>query len=286
MARRLALIDIAFLLPALLLIIVLLGPIHDLLSRPTGVAPRTVCAGNLRQIGAALSAYASSNRGSFPIVAFGQATIAAENAFTSDLSPRNHHHSVSENLWPLCRTRLLVPSAFLCPASDQADQEIDHTQWNALRSLLDFPWKSPDAVIAYSFIQPWTRFPDGRTSAELWTDSFDPNTPIAADANDGPKPNYAANGTPPNTDDLKQHVNSRNHGGDGQNVLFADSHVQWSTTPYTGLDNDSIYTAQPENYSGHAGSTPGILSVRPANLKDTVLIPNKESNLANWTRSP
>ncbi|MGC8542120.1 MAG: hypothetical protein ACP5QA_16025, partial [Phycisphaerae bacterium] len=36
--------------------------------------------------------------------------------------------------------------------------------------------------------------------------------------------------------------NSGNHGGDGQNVGFADDHVAWATNPYVGTNNDNIYT--------------------------------------------
>ena len=36
--------------------------------------------------------------------------------------------------------------------------------------------------------------------------------------------------------------NSRNHGGDGQNVLFVDDHVEFKKTPREGVQNDNIYT--------------------------------------------
>ena len=39
-------------------------------------------------------------------------------------------------------------------------------------------------------------------------------------------------------------ANSRNHGQAGQNVLYGDTHVEFVTTPYCGVDGDNIYTAQ------------------------------------------
>ncbi len=37
--------------------------------------------------------------------------------------------------------------------------------------------------------------------------------------------------------------NSPNHGGQGQGVLFADSHAEFMTTPTVGVGKDNIYTA-------------------------------------------
>ena len=38
--------------------------------------------------------------------------------------------------------------------------------------------------------------------------------------------------------------NSRNHNGEGQNVLFVDSHVDFVRTPLAGVYRDNIYTIQ------------------------------------------
>jgi prepilin-type processing-associated H-X9-DG protein len=38
--------------------------------------------------------------------------------------------------------------------------------------------------------------------------------------------------------------NSRNHAGQGQNVLFLDAHVEFVKTPLVGIHNDNIYTLQ------------------------------------------
>lgn len=38
--------------------------------------------------------------------------------------------------------------------------------------------------------------------------------------------------------------NSRNHGNDGQNVLFVDGHAEFVRKPIVGVANDNIYTAQ------------------------------------------
>ena len=47
--------------------------------------------------------------------------------------------------------------------------------------------------------------------------------------------------------------NSGNHGGqgagDGQNVLFADGHVDFELTPIVGVDHDNIYTLMTDKAS-------------------------------------
>ncbi|MBK9128633.1 MAG: prepilin-type N-terminal cleavage/methylation domain-containing protein [Phycisphaerales bacterium] len=54
--------------------------------------------------------------------------------------------------------------------------------------------------------------------------------------------------------------NSRNHGGEGQNALFQDGHVEFQRRPIIGVNFDNIYTAQ-----GNAGQT-GIYSLEESLL--------------------
>ena len=62
-------------------------------------------------------------------------------------------------------------------------------------------------------------------------------------------------------------ANSPNHDFKGQNVLYADGHVEWQDHPYCGVRWDNIWTSQktgvasgtnPDPTSG-TGSTPGNL---------------------------
>ncbi|MHC4201270.1 MAG: type II secretion system protein [Planctomycetota bacterium] len=50
--------------------------------------------------------------------------------------------------------------------------------------------------------------------------------------------------------------NSTNHGGDGQNVLYIGSNVEWKRTPYCGYMKDDIYAPGFTNPGGTAAKPP------------------------------
>lgn len=56
--------------------------------------------------------------------------------------------------------------------------------------------------------------------------------------------------------------NSRNHEGDGQNVLYADGHVSWETSPTCGIGQDNVYT-----------NKNGQVMASPVDRTDAVLLP-------------
>src|SRR5204863_4608775 len=74
----------------------------------------------------------------------------------------------------------------------------------------------------------------------------DPGAPpanaIAADRNDGIDRWRSTSPNAPQSD--MEMMNSRNHKGKGQNVLFNDGHVAWCTDPFVGYNRDNIYTTQ------------------------------------------
>lgn len=95
---------------------------------------------------------------------------------------------------------------------------------------------------------------------------------------------------------MTKYVNTTNHQGECQNVMFHDGAVRFEETAYVGVSGDNIYTAMPADYTGTPENTPGILSVRPRDPFDprvnkpeewdTVLAPAKDSHLENWRRKP
>jgi hypothetical protein len=257
-------------------------------------ARRAMCACNLHSIGVALNTYANENRGKFPAIPLGSGQIvgedkslvnvkknATENPFT-DL-PADANKSVSMNVWLLCRRGLTTHKMFLCPSAIDIKQDWECSgDGNGVpynKAFSNFPWARQDVVISYSFPQPWS-------DTSNWTTTAKPGTVIGADANNGLQPDYAGDGLPLSNRKLKKYVNSTNHGGKVQCVLYVDASVSVAKSPYVGIDLDNIYTAIPENYTGKADETAGVLSVRPKDKSDAVLIPNKNADLAKWNRKP
>lgn len=63
-------------------------------------------------------------------------------------------------------------------------------------------------------------------------------------------------------------INSLNHSGDGQNILYGDGHVEFNTTPYAGVQRDNIYT-----YGTSGGGAGDGIVGSPVGPNDSILLP-------------
>jgi prepilin-type N-terminal cleavage/methylation domain-containing protein len=294
--KGLTLIEAMVVVVVISILIMLLLPAH-LRSRP--YAPRGICASNLKQIFTSMYTYSQDYKGSFPRVLSGAIIIGEDKAVrnlkpglvedTFKDFPAGAHHSVSENLWLLCRGEFSQSEIFICPSTPEAGSRIDLKDGagGGLKYFVNFPWKDPGVTISYSFIQPWSRFGDkSKGSWDVWSADGDPQLALGADANNGSRPDFKDENNPLFWKETKKYVNSTNHDGEGQNVMWSDGHTTYEKSSYVGIDLDNIYTAVPEGFTGKSGDTPGLLSVRPKNATDSVLIPNKDADLAKWNRKP
>jgi hypothetical protein len=294
MRRSLTLVEVV-------LVIVVVGIIFcvvDLLDLPFPFpnrhrrepAKRRVCAANLKQIYTAMQTYSEDYNGCFPMVTFGLGVVVGEDKLSTDLLHRDKGHCVSENLWLLCAGKFAQAEIFNCPSSEQAGQKLDLKTWNRvgkMKEVKDFPWASRfPTVISYSFVQPWSALSGNHTSAEMWRKDTDPRVVIGADGNNGKQPDYSQKGNKLDLVGIRDYVNSENHTGDGQNVLHGDGSCLWWKNANAGYEGDNIYTALSPDYGGKAGVSSGVLSVRPRDLQDTVLVPNREADLVKWNRKP
>ena len=199
--------------------------------------------------------------------------------------PDDANRSVSQNLWILVRNDMAGPKVFVCPESP--DSSVDDPLKESNGKVRSPKYFVNFMLSSYSFVQPWSVYEDGKTSAQFfWSKDIDSGVVVGADANDGDQPEYPSSSLPPSDPILQRHINSRNHKGNGQNVIYGDGHVAFEKSPYVGIDQDNIYTAQPKEYNGQAGQTAGILTVRPKDQHDSVLIPNREADLKAWDRKP
>lgn len=212
---------------------------------------RTVCAANLSGIGKGLHTYANDGNQGMPIALHllatepgnGQVRYAPgmigrhrelrpgatepTDATTTDLS-------VTRNLWMLVRQGGSTPASFICPDSDDEKNDEDNPQdyWD-FRSYRE---------VSYGYQVPYGKL--GRPTGE-----GDQRMVLAADK--GPYGAALELGKPsPGMPNLSVSAppgqwapwNSPNHRGEGQNVLYADSHAEWSNQPTAGPKFDNIYT--------------------------------------------
>jgi hypothetical protein len=139
------------------------------------------------------------------------------------------------NPWILVLLGTARSKQFICPSDPTSptqakiinpDPFVADTYLNFARSSFSYsfayPWVSPTAPVAV-----W------------WRGGADGSAVIAADI--GPSlslPLYDPNALPG-----KRAGNSANHGGIGQQILLADSHVEFSKTNIFGRNDDNIYSA-------------------------------------------
>lgn len=245
-------------------------------GRTRETAHRVKCASNLRQIGQAMQIYAATNKGSLPRTTYdgagGSPTYytgvhAADPFGTGGPNPND----VTAAAFLLVRTTDLGSEAFTCPTA------LFKTPW-------DLDGKKPGDVsnfpgresISYSFTNPYpTRAATaaGFTYDHTLTSDF----ALAADINPGPPSVLEVVPTSKRQEMLR--ANSANHNGDGQNVLYADGHVEFQNTPFCGMlrdagrpakaFRDNIYTF------GNGHRTVGTIGVTgaPVDELDSVLLP-------------
>ena len=72
------------------------------------------------------------------------------------------------------------------------------------------------------------------------------------------------------TSEQAKQGNTPRHKGDGQSVLFLDTHATFETRPYCGWEDDNIYTSW--DGTDKIRGTPPKLGSQPADAKDSLLV--------------
>ena len=241
-------------------------------------ANRVKCQSNLKQIGTGLILYSNDNKNMFPRV---RAQAGAPRFFTRPATSDPFGtagpdpNDVTACMFLLVRNADLNVELFICPSGNAekdtlAGQPISNrsnfTDWMNLAYSITNPYP-PDTAIALGYKY------NGNVQADF---------AVAADRNDGPitAADYTSvKSSSPQTDQKK--VNSKNHEGEGQNVLYMDGHVEWSTTAFAGANKDCIYApAATRTVSGSltqtdpAGNVTLDANATPKLDLDTVLIPS------------
>jgi len=243
-------------------------------------ANRVKCASNLRQIGQGLLLYANDNKGQYPRVRY--QIGAAPNAFTGGgtltvpdpFGPQVQVNDVTACLFLLIRNADLNPEVFVCPSSNQ-----DKDTLNGLPAASRANFTSSNNL-SYSYAQP---YPDA-TAVGLgykMNSSVVADFAIAGDRNDADL-TAAASVTENSPATEQKKLNSRNHEGEGQNVLYNDGHCEWYNTAWVGANKDCIFAAATVQGSGSTAQQMNPARMNPSLIQpqldlDTILLPRKGS---------
>jgi len=267
------------------------------LNRAREQANRVKCASNLRQIGTGIQMYANENKGAFPRTKFVSAAapkiIATNIGFDDPNSfdgpggtPKSKcgDNNVCSSLFLLVKTQDLTSEVFICPSSQGERDTFRNKTAQDQSNFTAIPTN-----LTYSYIVPFPSTAASDAGFKL-NYTLTSDFAIAADMNPGNAPKTGVEGqqdqvsavSPKSTRKQMSDANSNNHNGDGQNVLYADGHVEFQNTPYCGMQRgtgtaagqgwrDMIYTAgDSKKDSGHTGNG------APIDQLDTCLMPTDD----------
>ena len=270
------------------------------------LSTRAVCGTNLSWIGKAMLVYSQDYDDALPRAGGPNGRWVArlpwwaadnlKDAYgLSDPNPTEGRASISASLYLLVKYAELQPKSFVCK-EDFGTTEFKPAKYGlGDKKLIDF-WDfgpNPPRHCSYAYHMPYGPY--------HLTTSSPPGLAVAADRNpwiDSPfakskdfilfKPDIAPfNGT---EDDARQ-GNTIAHEGDGQNVLFMDSHVEFIKRSYRRSsysaedhrfklikDGDNIYTYW--DGEDKVRGTPPVLGSQPTNRLDSLLV--NDPAISRW----
>ncbi len=302
------------LLVVVAIIALLISILLPSLSRAREIAKRAVCASNLRGIGQGMKVYANDNDDWHPHERYTEFAGAGNGigvSFVGNLSANmissvtsvatiasNQHPSRS--LFILVINGTCTTKQFICPSSGDSEDDLRNrtgtVQVAAQPGINRFDFRG------YPYLSYGYQLPFGRNAKP--NENRDPRDVMMADkgpwfesageqadgtARDQARAGFTPGTTTPNVgttnpsqilqldNDRWRPYNSRNHNGEGQNVLYQDGHVDFEKKPITGVNNDNIYTRQ--NGFAFENSLLGVMpggsnaTAGPLTQTDAIVVP-------------
>ncbi|MGB8226641.1 MAG: hypothetical protein WCE45_07260 [Sedimentisphaerales bacterium] len=215
-------------------------------------ATKTACQANLAQIAQGITQYAGENEGSLPAVA-----TKAGNPWWKVGSTEQENQSNTRHVWLLVRKNYLGPEVFLCPGSGNRNMPV--LEKARILAILDFPDRR---YISYSFklISEPNKAVLPKSQIPLMSDTNPIFENCLKDPYSFSKPEF----NPVKLNEKLLKINSSSHRGKGQNIMFSDGTVKFTSQRTLG-QNDDIFTVKDlDTYRG---------TETPSSETDTFLVP-------------
>ena len=278
------------LLVVIAIIALLMGILMPALARVRQLAFRLTCGTNLAGIGKAMLIYANDYEDELPRA--GGRLSQWNGPVVWNAADRYNAYGVQQSdgsggkatitscFYLLVKYAEVTPKSFVCKGDTgttewQLSDETNVTTGFEMIDAWDFgatPWDN----CSYSYHLPFGQY--------ALTTSSEPGLAVAADRNPWLKSPAAEEGdfslfnpdvTPYNgSTETALKGNAISHQGDGQNVLFLDSHVEFAKRAFCSLEDDNVYTKSANNVKGDAkGVMPAYSpTYTPMNRKDSLLV--------------
>jgi len=262
------------------------------LNRARETANRVKCASNLRQIGQAILLYSNDSKGPYPRTVYVAAVaplVPNDTGFATDAVNSTDPfanppkvNSVPSAFFLLLRTQDITSAVFVCPSSNaSADLFTGTGAATGTTALNQTNFSNIQANLSYSYQNPFPDTTAVSTGFKL-VQGLEPTFAIAADINPGAS--AAANSgvaltalTTTSSAVQQRSGNSKNHGMDGQNVLYGDGHVEWTNNCFVGVNRDNIYTRN--TITNNNPVEPGTsIAESSSAANDNVLLPTGTDN--------
>ncbi|MBI1373857.1 MAG: hypothetical protein GC159_14130 [Phycisphaera sp.] len=222
-------------------------------------ANRTICSINLAGIYKAMYTYSTTCKDYFPHL-YSEGATAEVFGFhdnpardTPTLPPAYERtDNVTAALWIIVRDGSTGPRSWVCPS--RADALADPLTtldaaggYTSTPAVLENTYDFGNAhALSYSPLNLYNPM-----NHDNWSADVSPAWVIMADDNDasdvgpvdraGPHTRAGKPKRPYDPKDLAVSENSSNHRGEGQNLLFGDSHVAFTDDPFQGPSDDNVY---------------------------------------------
>jgi prepilin-type N-terminal cleavage/methylation domain-containing protein len=293
------------LLVVIAIIALLMGILMPALARVRQLAFRMTCGTNLSGIGKAMLIYANDYEDELPRAGgrnseWGllQQLWNADNRYTAyGVAPgtgEGGKASVSSCFYLLVKYAEVTPKSFLCKGDTGtseftlAEEDVSAADFEMIDAW-DFG-ATPADNCSYSYHLPFGQYALTTSSEPGLAVASERNPWInspAAEVDTSTFSNFQPDIQPYNgTSEQAMSGNAISHQGDGQNVLFLDSHVEFAKRSFCSMEDDNIFTRSAISNKGDSLGTivTAGSSASAANRKDSLLVHDPDTMGAARTR--